>query len=102
MFEAIMLFCFGASWPFAVLKTYQSKRVEGKSASSLILILIGYVAGIVHKLLHNVNWVILLYAANAILVLTDLLLLMYYRRLANASATPASSISARPSSRPST
>ena len=80
MFEAIMLFCFGASWPFAVLKTYQSKRVEGKSARFLVLILIGYVAGIVHKLLHNLNWVILLYVANSILVLTDLLLLTYYRR----------------------
>ena len=31
IFEAIMLICFGASWPAAVYKTYTTKNVEGKS-----------------------------------------------------------------------
>ena len=37
-FEAGMLICFGASWPFAVMKTYKSKNVKGKSRLFLTLI----------------------------------------------------------------
>ena len=38
-FEAGMLICFGASWPFAVAKTYKSKSVKGKSRLFLSLII---------------------------------------------------------------
>ena len=31
VFEMIMLICFGASWPFALLKTIRVKNPAGKS-----------------------------------------------------------------------
>ena len=30
--EAGMMVCFGASWPFQVVKTFKSKEVGGKSS----------------------------------------------------------------------
>ena len=71
IFEAIMMLCFGASWPFQVAKTYKTKNVEGKS------ILFLWLVGMVHKILNNYDWVIYLYALNLLLVATDTF--FYYR-----------------------
>ena len=77
IFEAIMMLCFGASWPFQVAKTYKIKNVEGKSILFLWLVMIGYISGMVHKILNNYDWVIYLYALNLLLVATDTF--FYYR-----------------------
>lgn len=85
MFEVGMLMCFGVSWPFAVYKTWKSKTSAGKSMVFLWLVFIGYLSGILHKVVYNMDLVVLLYAANAILVLTDLVLCYYYRLAARRS-----------------
>lgn len=77
IFEAIMLICFGAAWPFSIYKSYTSRQTSGKSAVFLYVVVIGYIAGIIHKLLYNFDFVIYLYSLNALMVLTDLAL--YYR-----------------------
>ncbi len=77
IFEAIMMLCFGASWPFQVAKTYKTKNVAGKSILFLWLVMIGYVSGMIHKVLHNPDWVIYLYLLNLLLVATDTF--FYYR-----------------------
>jgi len=79
IFEALMLICFGASWPFAVLKTYKTKNVKGKSVFFLFLVLIGYIFGIVHKILHSLDFIIALYVFNGLLVLLDLILYFKYK-----------------------
>lgn len=81
-FEIIMLVCFGASWPFSAYKTWQTKSVQGKSGIFLLLVIIGYVAGIIHKLIYKLDAVIWLYALNAIMVLVDLSLWFRYRKRA--------------------
>ena len=48
--EIIMILCFGASWPFNVAKSYRARTAKGKSLLFLILIEVGYVAGIAAKL----------------------------------------------------
>jgi len=78
-FEIGMLVCFGASWPFQVYKTWKTKSVQGKSLVFLWLVYLGYLSGIVHKLLFSRDFVIALYALNAALVLADLLLSYRYR-----------------------
>ncbi|MEL1136159.1 hypothetical protein AAC978_13315 [Desulfitobacterium sp. THU1] len=82
IFEALMLVCFGAAWPFSIYKSYVSRSVEGKSAFFLIIILIGYVAGILHKLFFQYDLVIFLYVLNLIMVSTDFMLYLRNRRLA--------------------
>ena len=38
IYEFIMLAAFGSSWPFAVYKTFRTKKVEGKSGLFLVFI----------------------------------------------------------------
>lgn len=79
-FEITMLVCFGASWPFSVYKTWQTKNVQGKSPIFLLLVIIGYIAGVIHKLIYKPDAVIWLYALNATMVAVDLTLWFRYRR----------------------
>lgn len=78
-YEISMLLCFGASWPVAVLKTYKTKSVKGKSLLFLFLILLGYVFGIIHKVIYNFDYVIWLYVANGVLVFADMALWFKYK-----------------------
>lgn len=79
IFEIIMLICFGASWPVSIAKTWRAKTVKGKSLFFLLLIEVGYLAGIAHKIFYNKDFVIWLYALNFVLVGTDILLYLKYR-----------------------
>ena len=49
--EIVMLVCFGCSWPISVYKSIKIKTSVGKSATFNILLIVGYVAGIVSKFL---------------------------------------------------
>ena len=75
--EAVMLACFGASWPFSVIKALRIRKVTGKSPVFLWLIFTGYLAGITFKLTSGVDWVLALYCWNIFIVGFDTLL--YYR-----------------------
>ena len=82
VFEIIMLVCFGAAWPVSIWKSYTSRQTGGKSVGFLIIIVIGYIAGIVHKLLHSHDAVIYLYILNALMVSVDIGLYFRNARLA--------------------
>jgi hypothetical protein len=79
-FEITMLVCFGASWPFSVHRTWKTKNVVGKSPVFLTLVIVGYIAGIVHKIMYKLDPVIWLYALNAVMVSADLFLWTRYRK----------------------
>ncbi len=85
IFEVIMLVCFGAAWPLSIYKSYTSRSTKGKSVLFLIVILLGYVAGISHKVFYYYDAVVYLYILNFIMVLTDLLI---YARNSKIAATP--------------
>ena len=80
VFEMGMLICFGASWPFALYKTWKTKKSEGKSRVFLWLVFIGYLSGIAHKAIYSQDLVILLYILNGVMVLTDIALVYRYRK----------------------
>lgn len=80
-----MLVCFGASWPFSVYKTWKTKTSQGKSLIFLVLVIIGYLGGITHKILYSRDIVIYLYVLNTLLVSADLMLCLKYARR---TATP--------------
>ena len=80
VFEFLMLFCFGFSWPFSIMKSIRSKSTKGKSLMFMLLIVAGYVFGIIHKLLDNCNWVIWAYVALLALVSADITLYFINRR----------------------
>lgn len=49
--EIVMLVCFGCSWPISVYKSIKIRTSVGKSATFNILLIVGYIAGIVSKFL---------------------------------------------------
>lgn len=51
VFEIVMIVCFGASWPFNIIKAYRAKSAKGTSVFFMYLIGAGYFAGIVGKTL---------------------------------------------------
>ncbi len=79
IYEAGMMVCFGVSWPIAAWKTYKSKCVHGKSIYFSLLIMLGYVCGVIHKLLYSMDIVIWLYIANMAFLFTDMCLWYRYR-----------------------
>jgi len=86
IFEMIMLICFGAAWPFSIYKSWKSRACAGKSVIFLYIVLIGYAAGVTHKLLYNLDWVVGLYVLNGLMVLVDILIFFRNARLERAKA----------------
>ncbi|HPX19745.1 MAG: hypothetical protein WDA72_04210 [Desulfomonilia bacterium] len=74
IFEVIMLVCFGAAWPSSIYKSYISRTARGKSVIFLVIVLAGYCAGMLHKLFFSLDWVILLYLLNGLMITADILL----------------------------
>ncbi len=74
IFEILMLLCFGFSWPFAIVKTWRAKRVDGKSPLFSIIVITGYLFGIASHAIGDKSMVIYVYLLDIILVSTDLAL----------------------------
>ena len=83
IFEIIMIVCFGFSWPMNVIKSYKSRTTKGKSLWFLLLIITGYVFGIIGKLIGgNFKWYVLFfYVLNFTMVGVDVILYFRNRRL---------------------
>lgn len=87
--EIIMIASFGASWPLNVVKSYKARTTKGKSLMFLLLILFGYVAGIIGKFVNpaymaefSSKWYVLIfYFLNFIMVFVDLMLYIRNYRL---------------------
>lgn len=83
IFETIMLLCFLFAWPFSIIKMLRTKQSQGKSILFLLVIIIGYIMGILFRLFDEgeVEKTIFLYAINGIVVSYDLYLTIKYKRL---------------------
>ena len=76
--ETIMLICFGFSWPSNVMKSVRSRTAKGKSLTFLLLVELGYIAGIIGKIVsHTWNLATICYFINFAMVLVDICL--YFR-----------------------
>lgn len=78
IWEILMLLCFACSWPISIIKALRTKVVIGKSPVFMIIIIIGYVFGIIHKIMNNFDFVTYLWAFNMFLVSVDLILYYIY------------------------
>ena len=65
IFEAVMLICFGLSWPMNAYKSYKAATAVSTSWQFITLITAGYVAGITAKFVSgSINWVLVVYFLN--------------------------------------
>ena len=80
--EATMLILFGISWPFNLAKSIRTRSTKGKSLLFLVLIDLGYIAGITSKFFSTTFvwetdwWVFAIYVINFLFVTADLI--MYF------------------------
>ncbi|TCX49294.1 MULTISPECIES: hypothetical protein [unclassified Dehalobacter] len=81
IFETIMLLCFGSAWPFSIYSSYKARTAKGKSLFFLVVLLIGYLSGILHKMIYSFDYVIILYILNFCLIAVDTGLYFRNKRL---------------------
>jgi hypothetical protein len=89
LLEICMVLAFGASWPMNVMKSYKARSTKGKSLSFLVLIFVGYVAGIASKFANPAymasfgqKWYVLVfYFINITMVSIDIALYVRNRKL---------------------
>ncbi len=88
LLEALMIVCFGLSWPVSIYKSYTSRTAKGKSLFFEVFIWIGYVFGIGRKILQiadgdGLGWLFYMglafYALNIVEVSIDIIL--YFRNV---------------------
>ena len=58
IFEFGMLACFGICWPVSVYTSVKTKRTEGKSLLFMLIVFVGYISGVIHKVYYNFDFVI--------------------------------------------
>ena len=77
--ETTMLICFGAAWPLAIYKSWKTRTAKGKSICFLVVILVGYMAGIgkVVLLEGKSSFLMVPYMLNFFMVSIEILL--YFR-----------------------
>ena len=73
--ETIMLLCFGCSWPLSLIRNIKARTARSVSLGFIILIITGYVAGIIAKFIKMdvTPWyVFVVYFFNLIVVSANL------------------------------
>ena len=69
LLETLMLVCFGISWPLSVIKNFKAKTAKSMSIQFILLIILGYIAGITAKILAGqINFVLAVYILNLLIV----------------------------------
>ena len=92
LLEALMILCFGLSWPISIRKSWISGTAKGKSLFFEFFIWIGYIFGIARKIIlwqqaqaagNTLDWMFYLgwffYVLNIVEITIDMML--YFRNV---------------------
>lgn len=85
--EAVMIVCFGISWPINIAKAWKARTAKGTSVLFYSFIWIGYAAGITNKILgasvgaYQYNYVFFFYILNITMVTVGILVWFRNHRL---------------------
>jgi len=73
LLEAGMLLCFGISWPLSLVKNIRARTTQNMSLGFILLITLGYIAGISAKLMNGqAGYVLIVYVFNLVVVAANL------------------------------
>ena len=82
LLEALTIFCFGLSWPINVYKNIRARTAKSMSLGFILLIIVGYIAGITAKILMGrINYVLAVYVLNLAIVTVNLVVYFINRNL---------------------
>lgn len=71
VFEVIMLLCFGVAWPFSIRKAYITKSNGSMSLMFLLVVIAGYIAGMINNVINGIDYVICFYIVNTVMILVN-------------------------------
>jgi len=57
----------------------QKKSTKGKTVFFYCVVLLGYTFGIIHKCIYDINWVLVVYILNLVLVVIDTIVFIYIK-----------------------
>jgi lipopolysaccharide export LptBFGC system permease protein LptF len=81
VYEAGMIVCFGIAWPVSIYKLYVSKSTGGVSEVFIWIVFLGYISGLLHKIVYNFDLVIIAYFLNLVMVIIAIILFYRNRRI---------------------
>lgn len=88
LLESTMLICFGLSWPMNLMKNIRAKSAKNMSLQFILLIIIGYIAGISAKIYnHRFNYVLAVYLLNLVVVSANVIVYFINRRYDKTTST---------------
>jgi len=86
LFEAAMLICFAASWPFNLRRSWTAKTNVGTSITFMLIVMLGYLFGIANKLVNDdITYVLAFYVLDVALVVIGLAIYIRNKRLDDSS-----------------
>jgi hypothetical protein len=79
--ETVMLLCFGAAWPASIIKSWRSRTAKGKSIFFLLIVLMGYCAGLTKVFVSEGlgGFLLVPYGLNTVMVAVDTMI--YFRNV---------------------
>ena len=85
LLETLMIICFGLSWPISIRKSLKSRTATGKSLFFEFFIWLGYIFGIIRKIMlfneartagNSLDWLFFLgwffYVLNMVMITIDM------------------------------
>jgi len=79
IFELLFFVLVACAWPISMIRMIRNKSTKGKSVVFSSLLLLGYVFGISHKFLYDLDWVVIVYFFNAFLIFSDIVIFFIIR-----------------------
>jgi hypothetical protein len=80
IYELFFFMFIACAWPVSIIRMIRRKSTKGKSILFLLIVLLGYVFGIIHKFLYSLDFVVCVYFLDLALVMTDLAVYLYIRK----------------------
>ncbi|MGI5848449.1 MAG: hypothetical protein ACOX8Q_00025 [Christensenellales bacterium] len=79
IFELFFFLFIACAWPISIRRVVKNKSTKGKSLLFSCIVLLGYVFGIAHKFLFDLDYIVIVYFLNVTLVTVDTIVLLYTR-----------------------
>lgn len=79
IFELFFFVFLACAWPVSIVRMIKNRSTKGKSLLFSGVILLGYIFGIAHKFMFDLNIIICIYFLNMALILADTLVFLFIK-----------------------
>lgn len=79
IFELFFFVFLACAWPVSIIRMIKNRSTKGKSLLFSGIIILGYIFGITHKFLFDLNIIIYIYFLNIALILADTFVFLFIK-----------------------